>query len=387
MKIGFDAKRAFHNTTGLGNYSRTLTEGLARFYPQHQYYLFNPKRSHLYRPSFENVHEIRPSGIDKIFSAFWRSSGVKKDLQRYGIDLYHGLSHEIPVGIEKTGIPSVVTIHDLIFERYPEQFKRIDVQIYRKKFRNACVHADRIVAISKQTRQDIIDRYKIDGSKIEVCYQSCDPVFSYRNHEKEKEEIRKRFELPEEFFLYVGSLIERKNLLNVCKAMFQLKEKTDIPLIVIGDGKSYKQKVKDYISRSKLNSRIIFLSEKKYEKMPGPKELAAIYQMAIALIYPSFCEGFGLPVLEALCSGTPVITSNISCLPEAGGDAAYYVDPGSNEQIAEAMLKIYSDQGLRMKMINAGRQHVQNFTLEKCTETVMDVYQKILNGRTIYTGS
>src|SRR3712207_508770 len=115
MNIGFDAKRAFHNNTGLGNYSRTLIEGLARFYPQHQYYLFNPKASRLYKPTFNNVHEVRPSGIiDKNLSSWWRSRSVKKDLQSIGIDLYHGLSHEIPFGIEKTKIRSVVTIHDLI---------------------------------------------------------------------------------------------------------------------------------------------------------------------------------------------------------------------------------------------------------------------------------
>jgi hypothetical protein len=136
MNIGFDAKRNFHNTTGLGNYSRTLIKGLAEYYPEHQYYLFNPKPSDKFsKPRFDNVHEVLPQGfLAKKFSSAWRSKWVAKDLQKFGIQLYHGLSHEIPIGIELTSIPSVVTIHDLIFERYPEQFNKIDVQIYRKKF-------------------------------------------------------------------------------------------------------------------------------------------------------------------------------------------------------------------------------------------------------------
>lgn len=388
MKIGFDAKRAFHNNTGLGNYSRTLIDGLARFYPQHQYYLFNPKASSLYRPVFENVHEVRPSRIiDKNLSSWWRSSGVKKDLRRIGIDLYHGLSHEIPFGIEKTKIPCVVTIHDLIIERNPEQFKKIDVQIYRKKYLNACRNANHIIAISNQTRQDIVDFYKIDPSKIDVCYQSCNEIFSSAIGDEEKASVRKQYGLPARFFLSVGSIIERKNLLNVCKAMLQLKDKIKIALVVIGDGGSYKQKVKDFVFENGLDERIVFLSEKEYGKKMSTKELAAIYQLSVAMIYPSFFEGFGLPVLEALWSKTPVITSNVSCLPEAGGEAAFYVDPNSSEEIASALFEIYSDEEVRSGMIEKGWKHAQNFTLQKCTAAVMNVYNRFLDGRFFSKGS
>ncbi len=309
MNIGFDAKRAFHNTTGLGNYSRTLITGLAQFYPQHQYFLFNPKPSKKFpKPPFENVHEVLPGGfLSKTFSSLWRSKWVIKDLQQSGIQLYHGLSHEIPVGIEKTSIPSVVTIHDLIFERYPEQFSKIDVQIYRKKFRYACQHANRIIAISKQTGQDIVEMYGIDADKIDICYQSCDPAFAQQVDEKEKELIREKFGLPSSFFLYVGSIIERKNLLNICKAL-QLMPESSIPLVVIGDGKTYKNEVKTYLAKHNLAHRVIFLSET-HAVGKDASTLAAIYQMSLALIYPSFFEGFGIPVLEALWSRVPVITS------------------------------------------------------------------------------
>lgn len=383
MNIGFDAKRAFHNTTGLGNYSRTLIAGLAQFYPQHQYFLFNPKPSKKFsKPPFENVHEVLPGGfVSKTLSSLWRSKWVVKDLQKAGIQLYHGLSHEIPVGIEKTSIPSVVTIHDLIFERYPEQFSKIDVQIYRKKFRYACQHANRIIAISKQTKQDIVEMYGIDAGKIDICYQSCDPAFAQQVDEKKKELIRKKFDLPSSFFLYVGSIIERKNLLNICKAL-QLMPELPVPLVVIGDGKAYKNEVKAYIAKHNLVHRVIFLSET-HAVGKDASTLAAIYQMSLALIYPSFFEGFGIPVLEALWSRVPVITSATSCLPETGGDAALYVDPSSAEQIARAMQSVYTDASLREQMIAKGLQHAQNFTLENCTKQVMDVYKKLVNGGSI----
>ena len=386
MNIGFDAKRAFHNNTGLGNYSRTLISGLAQYYPEHNYYLFNPKSSNKYpKPPFGHVVEVQPeSFLSKNFSSVWRSSWVKKDLKRLNIHLYHGLSHEIPVGIGDTGIPSVVTIHDLIFERYPDQFSKIDVQIYRKKFRYACKHADRIIAISKQTKQDIIELYGTDETKIDICYQSCSPAFAEQVDDATKENIRKKYGLPQQFFLYVGSIIERKNLLNICKAFKYLPSAINIPLVVIGDGKEYKKQVQEFISKHHLKERVLFLSDKPEVKndpsFQHPKTFAAIYQMAVAMVYPSFFEGFGLPVLEALWSKTPVITSNQSCLPETGGEGAWYVDPKSPEQIADGMKKFFTDTHFRNEMKRKGWDHAQKFTLEQCTASVMHVYKKIAGG-------
>ena len=385
MNIGFDAKRYFHNSTGLGNYSRTLVNGLAEIFPEHQYYLFNPKRSEKFiKPLLSNIHEVQPKDFQSnLFTSVWRSNWVKKDLRRLHIDLYHGLSHEIPVGIAKTGIPSVVTIHDLIFERYPEQFKKIDVQIYRKKFKYACHNANRIIAISKQTKEDIINLYGIAEDKIDICYQSCHPAFGARVGEDEKQNIKKQYSLPGRYFLYVGSIIERKNLLNICKAVKLLIGKVDIPLVVIGDGKKYKEQVKQYINQEHLSDKIVFLSEQTSVNsnygLHKPETLAVIYQMAEALIYPSFFEGFGIPVLEALWSKIPVITSNVSSLPETGGEGAIYIDPSSPGQIAEAMNSIINNQPLKENHIDKGWLHAQNFTLEKCCIPVMDVYKKLVS--------
>jgi glycosyltransferase involved in cell wall biosynthesis len=382
MNIGFDAKRYFHNNTGLGNYSRTLVYGLAQFYPEHQYFLYNTKASkHFTTPEQENIHEILPNSFgDKLLPSLWRIRGVINDLKQQDINLYHGLSHEIPFGISSSGIRSVVTIHDLIFERYPKQFNPIDVKIYRKKFKYASQNADAVIAISKQTKQDLIELYKIKEEKIFTCYQSCDPAFTKQVDSFEKENIRNRYKLPQTFFLYVGSVIERKNLLGICKAIVLMK--SDIPLVVIGSGGKYKQQVQRFISGAGLEKKVIFLLDgdevKNDPNFQKPETFAAIYQMATALIYPSFFEGFGIPVLEALWSRLPVITSNTSCLPETGGSAAYYVDPANAHEIAEAMQKLLFDEDLKEKMKSEGLLHAQNFTLEKCTRSVMDVYKNII---------
>jgi len=382
MNIGFDAKRAFHNGTGLGHYSRTLVQSLATYFPEHYYYLFNPKPGRRFELKGNRLHEIVPDTfINKLFSFAWRSSWVKKDLMRLGINLYHGLSHEIPFGIQNTGIKSIVTIHDLIFERFPEQFSKIDGRIYGKKFRYACLHADHIIAISEQTRNDIIQYYQVPFEKISVCYQSCNPAFGALKSEAEKKRVKELYNLPERFYLYVGSIIERKNLLNICKAVFLLRNEITTPLVVIGEGGKYKQRVKDYITQNGLDKKIILLSESPVAKSTKAFQTAAdfpaIYQSAVALIYPSFFEGFGIPVLEALWSKLPVITSNVSCLPEAGGDGALYVNPGSAEEIAEAMKKIYEDTYYVKKLIDSGWQHAQKFTQQKSAESVMNVYKKV----------
>ena len=383
MNIGFDAKRAFHNGTGLGHYSRSLIKSLSTYHPNHKYYLFNPKAGGAFSLKAGNIHEIQPSGfLNRTFSAGWRSSWVKNDLKKYKINLYHGLSHEIPFGIRQAGIPSVVTIHDLIHERFPAQYNRIDVKIYDHKFRYACTNADRVIAISEQTKRDIIEFYKVAPEKISVCYQSCNPAFSVRVADDVKKLARQLYGLPEQYFLYVGSIIERKNLLNICKAIFLLRYELDIPLVVIGEGGKYKQKVKDYVRQNGMEKKIIFLSDnpnaKTSESFRTAADFPAIYQSAIAMIYPSFFEGFGIPVLEALWSKLPVITSNRSSLPEAGGDAAYYVNPASAEEIAKAMKTIYEDKQASELMKERGWAYAQQFSPQRSAQSVMNVYNKIV---------
>ncbi|MEX1202038.1 MAG: glycosyltransferase family 1 protein [Ferruginibacter sp.] len=385
MRIGFDAKRAYQNGTGLGHYSRTLIHSMANIFSENEYYLFAPILTNRFNSGlYPNVQTITPTHFPyKQLKAVWRSRGVKKELEKLQIDVYHGVSNEIPIGIQYTNIKSVVTIHDLIFERFPSQYNPIDVFIYRRKFKYACKHADAIIAISQQTKHDLINIYKIAEENITVCYQSCDPSFTRRVAENEKEEIRQLYGLPSRYFLTVGSIIERKNLLTLCKAMLILKEeKINIPLLVIGKGDGYEKKVKQFVEDNDLQNLILFLSDhpvaREHPCFKNSSHFPALYQMAEAMIYPSTFEGFGIPILEALYSRLPVITSNVSCMPEAAGDAAAYIHPFDERDLAAKMKLISADFDVAASMKEKGWQYAQLFNEERTATAVMNVYQKLM---------
>lgn len=378
MRIGFDAKRAFHNATGLGNYSRALMHDLAFFYPENTYVAFNPKVSDRFTKAHEDLIEILPKGfLNSRFHAYWRSFGMIKDLKKTKLDLFHGLSHELPWGIEKTGIKSIVSIHDLIVWRYPEHYSKFDVWMHRKKIRHACNVANHIIAISEQTKNDLISYLKIPNEKISVCYQPCHPRFETLLNEDEIKSVKTQLNLPEQYFLYVGSITERKNLLNIIRALDLERANINIPLVVIGQGKAYKKTVQAYILEKNLQDRILFLSDSPNAQCNDFRNgnwFPAIYQGATALIYPSLFEGFGIPILEALWSGLPVVTSDVSSLPEVGGPSSLYVNPLNPDSIGEAMIRVLKEDGLAKKMKQEGLAWAKKFSRSSCTQNIHELY-------------
>jgi glycosyltransferase involved in cell wall biosynthesis len=383
MHIGFDGKRAFQNKTGLGNYSRSLLTILSEYYPQHQYTLFAPKKTHLFNEKqFSNIHTITPvSSVGRHFPSVWRNRLMVKDIAAAKVDIYHGISNELPAGIEKIAVKKVVTVHDLIFERHPETYNFDERYVHRWKVKAACKAADAVIAISSQTKNDLVDLYKVPAKKIHVCYQCCNPIFQQIISAEEKKIIKQRYRLPEKYFLFVSSIAPRKNLIAVCKAMALLKDKLDIPLVVIGDGKKEKDEVKQFMRENGIADRLILLNElpqSKEQSFVTAADFPAIYQQALALIYPSIFEGFGLPILEALWSGTPVISSNTSSLPEVGGDAALYFQPNDEEQLAKHMLSIATDENLHKGLREKGLQQAQNFTPQRSAASIMHVYENII---------
>ena len=373
MRIGFDAKRAFYNNTGLGNYSRDSVRILSKYYSENSYFLYTPKEKENSRLSFlqnrENAFVRTPfSFVGYLFKKYWRSKNIIKDLIQDEIDIYHGLSHELPLGIEKTNIKSVVTIHDLIFMRYPHLFSTIDRKIYHKKIQSACNRANKIIAISQQTKNDIIAFFGIDGNKIKVVYQGCNKIFQSGISEEKIEEVCKKYNLPSNFLLNVGTIEERKNLLTILKSIKKLPKQH---LVVIGKGKGYKTKCLHYIREHNLQDRVSFLSELELE------EMAAIYQKSEIMIYPSVFEGFGIPILEALFSKTPVITSQGGCFSETGGEYSKYINPLSVEDMKSTILEILNTPELQEQMATKGFEYAQNFRDDKVAENLMNIYKNL----------
>ena len=377
MRIGFDAKRFYHNHTGLGNYSRTLVSGLQRYAPGYELFLYNTKAA---------INITTPQGATEVLppsqmpAAWWRSFAQVRQWSRQGLDVYHGLSNELPLASFPTGIKTVVTVHDIIYERYPHHYGRYETLMHRAKIKNACRRADVVIAISAQTKADLLEFYKVPEEKIKVCYQSCNEAFYAPSDAQQMEELKKVFKLPREFFLYVGSITERKNLLRIVQAMGQEK-RLQWPLVVIGKGKKYFNQVQAFLQQHQLQDRVKFLSYEEVQpplSLNKPQVLAALYHCAAALVYPSLFEGWGIPVLEAHAAGLPVITSQLSSMPEISGDAALYVNPFNVDTIADAMLRVQNEPTLRSRMILQGTEQAKLFTLEACTLPVASVYQSLV---------
>jgi glycosyltransferase involved in cell wall biosynthesis len=368
MRIGFDAKRAFLNRTGLGNYSRWLINALVKHHPENEYLLYTPKvKPGVYTP---NQHTQTKTPKLKFLTSRWRSNGILHDLKRDGVQLYHGLSHELPFGIDQFGIRSIVTVHDLIFMHFPQYFDWIDRYIYKAKLIYACRVANRIIAISQKTKDDLIELLKINPEKIEVIYQSCDASFKTEQPAGQKQAVKQKYNLPDQYLLSVGTIEPRKNLLLLVKALGQV---ADIKLVIVGKPTAYLAEVKTYIDQHELTDRVIFLHEVKFDELP------AVYQQASCFIYPSRYEGFGIPILEALCAGIPSIGATGSCLEEAGGPDSLYTDPDNEFQLAGLIMQVLGDESLCQNMITKGLAYSRNFADDKLAAQHAELYKNVLN--------
>ncbi|KPH14262.1 glycosyltransferase family 1 protein [Chryseobacterium sp. ERMR1:04] len=365
MKIAFDAKRYFHNTSGLGNYSRDLVKILAQYFPENEYLLLNKNRSERGSGILDNPHV---QFVETSKGTMSRQFKMGKDAQKQNADIFHGLSGELPLKWDKKPIKKVVTIHDLIFMRYPQYYSFFDRKIHFWKFKKAAQTADRIIAISEQTKRDIIKYLKVPESKIEVIYQGCHHAFKEQQSEEFIQQTKEKFHLPERFILNVGTIEDRKNLLNVVKAI----NKTEIPLVVVGKKTKYYSKIEQYIKKNKMENQVHFLEGVSMD------ELAVIYKLADIFVYPSFFEGFGIPVIEALFSKTVAITSNTSCLPEAGGKDSVYIDPKNYLDIQSKIKFLWANESERKRRADKGFEFVQKFNDEPIANELMNLYQKIL---------
>lgn len=371
MRIGFDAKRLFFNRSGLGVYARNTLRLLSEHAPGNDYVLFSPKAGN--PAGFDlpaRAEVILPQGLWAKVPALWRTCGMAESIRRSRVDLYHGLSHELPSDIRRSGARSVVTMHDLIFVHHPQLYKPLDRWLYTRKYLRSCHAADRIVAISEQTKADLVNIWYIAPEKIEVVYQGCDPQFAREVTPQQREEVRRRYRLPEHYVLSVGSIEERKNLMLTVRAM--ARGRIDTHLVACGKHTPYADKIMEYATSEGIADRVHL------HHGVGFADLPAIYRQADAFVYTSLFEGFGIPILEALCSEVPVITSQGGVFPEAGGDAALYVDPHNVEQMIDALKRVLEDSTLRAGMIARGKVQTARFSEEAIARNLMRVYGELV---------
>lgn len=376
--IAFDGKRASNNRTGLGNYSRHIIGLLAKFFPQKCYIVFLPqpnKNSQLEEILHQNlnIQTVLPSSrFWKNFPSLWRVFGIKNEINEFQNVVYHGLSNELPLTIKKTNARSVVTIHDLIFLKFPKFYNLFDRQIYAYKFRKACQNADKIIAVSECTKRDIIDIFGVQSEKVSVIYQGCDKVFQADISKDRLQAVRQKYNLPNRFLLNVGSIEERKNAALIVKALPLLKEK--LPLVIVGKRTKYAARIEKIAAEVGVKNLLHI-----FDKVPF-EDLAAIYRLCEIFIYPSRYEGFGIPIIEAINSGVPVIAATGSCLEEAGGTDCIYVNPDDEKELAVAIEKFTDtpeNRNFRSTAIEKSRQYVKRFSEENQAKQLMECYKNL----------
>lgn len=375
LTIGLDAKRIVRNGTGLGSYGRTLANDLAQIDGLDlRLYAVDKGRDDLRNqvPEGDNLHFCYPHGCYKIGpgKALWRSRGIVRQLKADGVEVFHGLSGELPQGLGKAGIRSVVTIHDLIFMRHPEYYKRVDVSIYTHKFRQAIRDADCIVAISECTKRDICELGGISSDRVEVVYQSCATRFAAEPLPQKMWQVRSHYGLPDSYVLNVGSIEERKNVLLAVKALRYLSE--DVMLVIVGRPTPYMKQIERYMVEWGLSERVVILHDVPDDDLP------AIYRMANAFVYPSRYEGFGIPIIEAIRMGLPVVACTGSCLEEAGGPDSIYVDPDDDAGMAHAISQVLFGAEGRQQRIERSQAYVRRFENTEAAQKLADIYRSLL---------
>jgi len=361
FKIAFDAKRLFHNREGLGSYARTLVSNMQALLPQHTYYLCTPDLGdNAYAQDFFDDSKYRHiTAPTKANKSIWRTQGIVKDLRRHEIDVYWGLSNELPIGITQVGCKSLVTVHDLFYRYYPQQFGWLDRWVVGRKYRHAVNSADKVIVTSQHTHRDLIRAFpKVE--QVEVLYQST----AYEDRQPQIDPQA------EPYYLMVGSITPRKNLALVVDTYAQLPPEERLKVRIVGRLTKYADQLKSTMARLGVESCFEFLGQVSNE------DLWRLYSNAYALVFPSRYEGFGIPVLESLTAGVPVIGSSRSSIPEVIGKHGIVIEYDSTESLRAAFIKL---KETRASLLDGVDGHLKSFAKETTIQQVAHILSDLMH--------
>ncbi|HET7035356.1 MAG TPA: glycosyltransferase family 1 protein [Thermomicrobiaceae bacterium] len=291
----------------------------------------------------------------------WEQLAAPPRLARERIDLVHAPVNVAPLLAARS---TVVTVHDLAFLRYPEQYPGAKQRYLRWMTRRTVEHAARVIAVSEHTRRDILSSYHVAPERVVVVPNGVGPEFRPAGDSDETQALRAAHGLPPEFVLFVGTLQPRKNLIGLLRAWARVE--SDAPLVIVGAPGWQYQPIFDEVRALGIGERVIFTGY--------AGDLAPWYRAATVFVYPSLYEGFGLPVIEAMACGTPVVTSNLSALPEVAGDAALTVDPEDRDALAGAIARLLGDAELRASLRERGLARAGHFSWERTARETAAVY-------------
>lgn len=351
MKIGFDAKRYYHNHTGLGNYSRTVVGGLQEFCPDVACQLYDEK-------------------------ALARTFRLGHKAAADGCQLLHGLSNELPTDARRCGLPTVVTMHDVAWRTFPAMYHWIDRQLYDWKYGRSCREATQVVAISESTKHDVVNIYGVPEERVRVIYQPVQRLFYEPLTEAEATALIGQHlpSLQREYILNVGSINSRKNLLGLVMALERIPREQRPLLLVVGNGREYKQEVLQYVAQHGLQDDVRIETSVRDNRL-----LQALYSRALVMAYPSHYEGFGLPVVEAALQHCPILTSRVSSLPEAAGPGGLLCDPGDVDSIHDRLTELLDHPDEARSLADVAEEYARrHFDPRMLTQQLYDFYCELV---------
>jgi glycosyltransferase involved in cell wall biosynthesis len=349
MIIAVNTRFLLNELEGYGYFIRELFESLVKSHPEHQFYfLFDRPFAKKYIFS-SNVHPIvvSPPARHPILWKYWYDVKIPLTLKKIKADVFIS-----PDGYSSlsTKVPQCLVVHDLGFLHHPDAYKKSHVRFLKKNTPKFLKKAKAVVTVSRFSKNDILKHYKIDAAKIEVIYNGVKDVFRPLSF-YEKDAVKEKYTEGKEFFLYLGAIQPRKNLINLLKAfsIFKKRLQSNIKLMIAGRLAWKNEEFLKLIKTYKYRSDVILTGYIPEEELP------LLVGAAYALVYPSFFEGFGVPVAEAMKSGVPVLTSENTSMQEVAGEAGLYFNPADHSDIADKMMLIYKDENLRNQLIEKGK--------------------------------